>query len=220
MPSRRSAPTKVVVFQCPCGTLARHRCPRMARPRNRAIFVEAPVSSMNTRRSGSRSGWASNQAWRRAATPGRSCSLACAVFFEGEIVAVQEAPDRAAGKQGPVIALEHVRQLGQRDVLLRLDGRQDDVAKRLDPMRAHIAAHWQRRQSSLIPPGPQPADRRSYTDPEPLSGSVSGRAAIDGSDHTGPKIWAESCCHPCWPPIQPAWRITSTRVEESDYESA
>jgi len=38
------------------------------------ILVEAPVSSTNTRSSGSRSGYASNQAWRRAATSGRACS--------------------------------------------------------------------------------------------------------------------------------------------------
>ena len=55
--------------------------PAGARPRNRAILVEAPVSSMKTRCRGSRSGCASNQASRRAATSGRSCSLACAVFF-------------------------------------------------------------------------------------------------------------------------------------------
>jgi hypothetical protein len=32
MPSQRSAPTKVVVFQCPCGTLATRRWPHFARP--------------------------------------------------------------------------------------------------------------------------------------------------------------------------------------------
>jgi len=32
----------------PCGTLARQRSPRGLRPRNRAIFVFTPVSSMKT----------------------------------------------------------------------------------------------------------------------------------------------------------------------------
>ncbi len=45
---RRSAPTKVVVFQCPCG--------RDARPQRLAILVDAPVSSTNTSLSGSRQG--------------------------------------------------------------------------------------------------------------------------------------------------------------------
>jgi hypothetical protein len=61
MPRRRSAPTKVVVFQWPWGTGARQRSPRRARPWRRAILVEAPVSSMKTSRSGSKSSWASNQ---------------------------------------------------------------------------------------------------------------------------------------------------------------
>jgi len=51
------------------------------RPWVRAILVEAQVSSMKTRRSGSRSSWPSNQASRRFRMSGRSCSAACAVFF-------------------------------------------------------------------------------------------------------------------------------------------
>ena len=53
---RVRAPTKVVVFQWPCGTDARHRYPRGAQPRRRAIFVERPLSSMKNKRSGSSSG--------------------------------------------------------------------------------------------------------------------------------------------------------------------
>src|SRR3546814_983608 len=100
MPVKRNAPVKVVVFQWPCGIGDRHRAPRFARPRGRAIFVDAPVSSMNTNRSGSRSGWALNHARRRARTSGRSCSLACAVFFDRHRVTVEEAPDGARCKYG------------------------------------------------------------------------------------------------------------------------
>ena len=46
----------------------------------RAILVEAPVSSTKTSLSGSRAGWASNQARRRCSTSGRCCALACAFF--------------------------------------------------------------------------------------------------------------------------------------------
>ena len=56
------APTKVALFQCPCGTAARQRWPRTARPECLAILVDAAVSSTNTSLSGSRPGWASNQA--------------------------------------------------------------------------------------------------------------------------------------------------------------
>ena len=78
-PPVRSAATKVVVFQCPCGIGERRRLPRGGRPRVRAIFGEAPL--MNTRRSGLRSCWASNQSRRWLRTSGRSCSAACPVFF-------------------------------------------------------------------------------------------------------------------------------------------
>src|SRR3954447_23595183 len=53
IPAERRPATNVVVFQCPCGTLMRNRWPRGALPLARAIFVVAPGSSMNTRRSGS-----------------------------------------------------------------------------------------------------------------------------------------------------------------------
>ena len=49
---RRPA-TKVVVFQCPCGTWSINRMPRGQRPRSRTMLVEVAVSSMNTSRAGS-----------------------------------------------------------------------------------------------------------------------------------------------------------------------
>lgn len=45
------------------------------------MLVAVHVSSMNTKRSGSRSTWLSNQSWRCLRTSGRSCSMACPVFF-------------------------------------------------------------------------------------------------------------------------------------------
>ena len=65
------------------------------RPYRRAILVEAPVSSMNTSRSGSRSSCPSNQASRAALTSGRSRSQAWAVFFDRDRPRVEEAPERA-----------------------------------------------------------------------------------------------------------------------------
>jgi hypothetical protein len=57
--------------------------------------VEAQVSSIKTRRAGSRAGWPSIQSCRRFTTPGRSCSLACAVFFARDPVPGKETADRA-----------------------------------------------------------------------------------------------------------------------------
>ena len=43
-PARVKPPTKVTVFQCPCGIAARQRWPFGAQPRKRAILVESPLS--------------------------------------------------------------------------------------------------------------------------------------------------------------------------------
>ena len=140
MPVRRKAPVKVVVFQWPCGTAARQRWPRGARPLSRAILVEAPVSSMKTRCSGSRSGWAANQDRRRAPTSGRSCSAACAVFFERHRVTVEKPPDRAGREGGTVPGAQQLRKFDKADVLLGLNCRQDRRPESFDAMRARVTA--------------------------------------------------------------------------------
>ena len=83
---------------------------------------------MKTKCSGSKSGCASNQALRRAAMSDRSCSLAWAVFFEGHGVTIKEAPNRTRCEGCVVLASEHVSQLDERDIRLRLNRRQDDVS--------------------------------------------------------------------------------------------
>src|SRR5438067_1736993 len=50
---------------------------------------------MNTRRGASRRGCSALSSARAAATSGRSCSAACSVFFEGDPMALVEAPHRA-----------------------------------------------------------------------------------------------------------------------------
>src|SRR5665213_543508 len=92
---RRKAPTKVVVFQCPCGAEAIQRLPLGARPQRRVMLVEVQVSSMKTSFSTSMLGNASAHARRACCTSSRSCSLACRVFFEGEIPLVQLMPQCA-----------------------------------------------------------------------------------------------------------------------------
>src|SRR6185503_12431731 len=140
MPPSLRPPTNVVVFQWPCGIAAMHRLPRSDRPRSLAIFVEAPVSSMKTRRRGSRSGCAARQACLRAATSGRSCSLACAVFFEGLRVAIEEAPDRTPRKPLIVLPLQVGGDLRQRDVDGLGKQPEDLAGMSLDPVGALVAA--------------------------------------------------------------------------------
>src|SRR3954465_13158231 len=52
-PVWRKPATKVIVFQCPCGTDAINRSPRGQRPLSRTMFVLVAVSSINTSLAGS-----------------------------------------------------------------------------------------------------------------------------------------------------------------------
>jgi hypothetical protein len=95
------------------------------------MFVVAQVSSMKTSFSGSRSSWPMNHAWRRFRMSGRSCSLAWAVFFPGNAVAVEEAPQRANAKA--VAPLSQLRlKLLEGDVAGLIDDRQDQLLVRND----------------------------------------------------------------------------------------
>ena len=94
---------------------------------------------MKTRRAGSRSGCASNQACRLRATSGLSCSAACAAFFERDPVANQEAMHRADRKRSAMVTVQKGCEFGQRDVLLRLDRMQHHVPERFDAMRPQVS---------------------------------------------------------------------------------
>ena len=200
MPCRRKAPVKVMVFQWPCGIGARQRSPRGARPRRRVILVDTDVSSMKTSRAGSRSGWPSNHASRRAATSGRCCSLACAVFFKGHSVTVEEAPDRARREGGAVFAAQPLGQFDQRDVHLCVDLRQDNVVKRLDTMGALIATLRLGAGRARRAPGANPADRTRNRHPEPLGGGPPRHPGFDRHDQPDPQIFRQGLRHACWPP--------------------
>ncbi len=167
MPELRRAATKIVVFQWPCGMAARSRSPRGDRPRVRAMFVEAQVSPMNTRRSGSRSNWPSNHSQRCVRMSGRSRSPACAVFFARDPVPVEEAPDRANARwhAGPG---ELRLDLRQRDVRPLLKEVEDTRRMSLDACRPAIAAESPRRNRSGPPRYATPADcaRGAHTEPQ------------------------------------------------------
>src|SRR3954449_12076144 len=53
IPLARRPATKVVVFQWPCGAASTRRSPLGPQPERRTMFVDAPVSSRNTKRSAS-----------------------------------------------------------------------------------------------------------------------------------------------------------------------
>jgi hypothetical protein len=113
------------------------RAPFLARPFLRAMFVVAQVSSMKTRRSGSRPSWFSNHASRCFKISGRSRSLACAVFFPRNVVTVEEAPQRSDAEAMPALGKLCGKFL-ERDVAALLDERRDQTEMRVDARRPTV----------------------------------------------------------------------------------
>ncbi len=105
----------------------------------RVMLVAVQVSSMKTSRSGSRSSWPSNHSSRRFRTSGRSCSIAWPVFFTRDAVTIEEPPDRADPDQCAAFG-ELPLDLGQCDVALLLDQREDEAGMRFDPAQEPVAA--------------------------------------------------------------------------------
>src|SRR4030095_13053460 len=135
---------------------------------------------MKTRRCGSSSACVARQACLRAATSGRSCSLACAVFFERHGVAIEEAPNHALCKSLAVPTLQMAGNLRQRDVARRGDQPEDLLGMGLDPIRALVATLRAPRPaapplcSPYRPPAPPtspPWPPRPRTDPPQPAGS-------------------------------------------------
>src|SRR5271154_3160794 len=81
------------------------------------MLVLAPASSIKTSRPLSHWPWLARHHSRRSLTSSRSCSLACSVFFIGQLHPPQNVVD---GRQraGQLQGLPH---LGQRDIRLILD---------------------------------------------------------------------------------------------------
>src|SRR5579862_6521265 len=128
-----------MVRQRPSGTLPIRRLPRGAQPRSGAILVLVQVSSMNTRRAGSTRSWYLIHCARRRATSGRSRSPATTLFFEAELLGVDELPHRT------VVDLQPARgkladEPAQGEIAVPDPLRQPDRALARNPLRL-VAAH-------------------------------------------------------------------------------
>src|ERR1700709_133325 len=100
------------------------------------MLVFTQVSSMKTRRFGSTLSWCCFHCWRRRATSGRSCSLACRLFFKAEPHIGDDTPHskRTAFR---TTRLQFPRQCTKREIgfLGRPDG--DPAAVSLQHERSH-----------------------------------------------------------------------------------
>src|SRR5437588_8464895 len=161
---------------------------------------------MKTSLSGSRCGASSRQAWRAAATSGLSCSAACTLFFEGDGVAIEEPPDRARSKRGPLLSLEQLSDLHKGQIRLLFDRVQDERAMRLDAVRTLVAALRLGRDRTASSPFLDKAHRTRRRYPKPLRRRAARHAAIDRPNDPNPQIFRQGLRHVCWPP-RPAHRV-------------
>src|ERR1700731_4166149 len=116
------------------------RRPRLPRPRSRAMLVDVPVSSMKTSFDGSSELCPAFQAIRASATSGRSCSAACAVFFEADALGGKEPPYRPVADLHPGPAPPPPPHL-QRQIGPRLDPLQQPGPILPFQARAALATH-------------------------------------------------------------------------------
>jgi len=199
IPVRRRAPTKVVVFQWPCGNPMRSLSPHGARPCRRPIFVDAPVSSMNTSLSGSRSTWPSNQACLRFRMSGRFCSSAWADFFERDPATLEEAPQpRRAGRHAPFG--QSCLKFRQGRVRPGLQQAQDRLSVTFHVLRPAVSAQRTRTGGSLRLLPLTPANGAGCADPEPRRRLPTRRPRSDRTQHPLPQVHRQRLAHPSRPP--------------------
>src|SRR5208283_2545942 len=196
----RKPPMKVVVFQWPCGMLARNLSPLGARPRIRAMLVEAQVSSMNTRRSGSRSSCPSNQSSRRFKISARFCSAACAVFFKRQSAAVEERPERRAGGCHAAVSGQTLKQFADCQVRRLLNQPKQKLSVRVQFASRRLSLPVGR-SFTRFPSAAHPYDRRRHADAKMGGGTPSRLARKRGIDNAITQILAVGPGHET-PPSQ------------------
>ena len=196
----RSAATSVSVFQWPCGTLATGRSPRGERPRCRTILVVTAVSSIKTRHGARSFNCSTFSLARAAATSGQSCSAACRIFFERDVMALVEAPDRRRTGFQPLLGLEPRAYLFQRQVRLRCDQIKQPLAMRLK-RRAAVARAGRCRYTARRRPAFEPADcgRGAQTSTRAASRLLSPSST--SATARAPEVLRISLCHRATPSL-------------------
>src|SRR4029078_12011971 len=151
---------KVMVFQCPCGTRPIRRSPRRQRPLSRTILVLAAVSSTNTRCAGSNMPCSRIQRRRARTTSARSCSAACRLFFESNLVTLEEAPHCRAAARNLVFAhyQNHFVQCQIRLLLNRTEQKICMLIQRRDASAARFSP-----AAARLPKALDPDNRRTGT---------------------------------------------------------
>ena len=130
---------------------------------------------MNTKRGALREGCSAFSAARAAATSGRSCSAACRVFFERDLLTIVEAPDRARSNLELLRAAEPQADVIERQVRL-LGDKIEQPLLMLVQRRAAMAGAGLGLDAAGRRPALDPANCRRGTD-------VSRRGGLDSPKH-------------------------------------
>src|SRR5215471_1741857 len=186
MPLRRSAATKVMVFQCPCGTRPISLSPRGQRPLSRTILVLAAVSSTKTRWAGSNMPCSRIQRWRARATSARSCSAARRLFFESDVVTLEEAPHRAAAARN-LVPVHRQNRLVQGQVWPSRNQTQQKICMLLQ--RRDASAPRLSRTAARLSKALDPDNRRAGTDIKLLGRRAPRRPAFNFRKHSRPHVF-------------------------------
>ena len=140
-----------------------------------------------------------NQSCRRVRTSGRSCSLACEVFFPRDPASVQEPPERSDGDA--MTLRSHLGlHLDERNVASLCDDRENDIVDSLDAMRKSIATLRLGAGCAGVASPRAPTKGTGDADTEALRRHLARHARTDSRDHTLTKIERKRLRHRSWPP--------------------
>jgi len=185
---------------------------------------------MKTRRGASSLDCSAFSSARAAATSGRSCSAACRVFFERDVVAFVEAPDRGRTGFQPLLGPEPCANLFERQVRLRCNQIEQPLAMRLE-RRAAVARAGQCCHTARRRPAFDPADRGRSAETKHPRRFPSALAVFDKRDRPHPEVLRVSLRHRQTSPLLPKqpnlicvpvgtplpFRFTSTENRSSAY---
>src|SRR5262245_5151634 len=155
---------------------------------------------MKTRLGARSLGCSAFSAARSAATSGRSCSAACSVFFEGDGVPVEEAPDRADARLLLALRAQTLADLLQRQVRLRGD-QLDQPLLVLLQRRAAVTGAGLGLDASGLPPAIHPPDRRRNAEIENARRFARALAGLDKLDRAYPEVLGVPLRHRMPPPL-------------------
>jgi len=166
------------------------------------MLVLIQVSSMKTRRWGSKLACHDRQRRRRRATSARAYSRANSVFFESQSFAPQERPDRIMRDLNPARS-EFVLQLVKCQMRRLADPLFDESAMWFQH-RLAVSAHLARGHRAGRPIALRPLHHRGHRNTKPRRHHTAAFASCHRRHHSLSKIIGKRSAHLMLAPAQPA----------------